>query len=213
MTVVAISASYGAGGSVIGPAVAQRLGVEFVDRLIPVAVAQRLDVPLDDAQAHDERAPSPNWLERLLRGFTNTDASVPAPVAPERFTSDDFRQATEEVILRLAQTGRGVILGRGSVIVLREWPDVLRVRLHGPREARLQHAMALGDHDRSTAEAAMRRLDRTHAEYARQLYGADIADPALYHLVIDSTAIPLDACVEMIVAAAQARDAARDGQP
>lgn len=204
MTVVAISASYGAGGSVIGPALAQRLGVEFVDRLIPVAVAQRLDVPLDDAEAHDDQAPAPNWLERLLQGFTNTDASVPAPVPADRFTSGDFQQATEQVILRLAQTGHGVILGRGSVIVLREWPDVLRVRLDGPREGRLEHAMALGGHDRQTAEAAMRRLDHTHAEYARQLYGAEIGDPALYHLVIDSTAIEAERCVDLIALAAEA---------
>jgi hypothetical protein len=204
MTVVAISASYGAGGSVIGPALAQRLAVEFVDRLIPVAVAQRLDVPVDDAEAHDEEvASAPNWLERLLRGFTNTDASVPAPMPADRFTSEDFRQATEEVILRLARTDRGVIVGRGAVIVLRDWPNVLRVRLHGPRERRIEQAMALGDHDRGTAEAALRRLDRTQAEYARELYGAEIADPALYHLVIDSTAVEVETCVELIAMAAQ----------
>ncbi|HZU60407.1 MAG TPA: cytidylate kinase-like family protein, partial [Solirubrobacteraceae bacterium] len=163
----------------------------------------RLDVPLDDAEAHDEQAPAPNWLERLLRGFTNTDGSVPAPVAPDSFTSGDFRQATEEVILRLARTGRGVILGRGSVIVLRKWPSVFRVRLDGPPERRLQQAMALGDHDRPTAEAAMRRLDRTQAEYGRQLYGMDIGDPSLYHLVIDSTSVEVEACVDVIARAAR----------
>jgi cytidylate kinase len=203
VTVVAISASYGAGGSEIGPALAQRLGVEFVDRLIPVAVAQRLDVPLDDAAAYDEQAPAPNWLERLLRGFTNTDASVPAPVAPDTFTSHDFRRAAEEVILRLAQTGRGVILGRGAVIVLRDWPQVLRVRLDGPRERRIEQALAMGDNDWSEAEAALRRLDRTQAEYASQLYGVEITDPALYHLMIDSTAITRDACVDLIARATQ----------
>ena len=39
---VTISASYGAGGSRIGPALAQRLGVEFLDRAIPTRVADRL---------------------------------------------------------------------------------------------------------------------------------------------------------------------------
>ena len=51
---VTISASYGAGGSQVGPAVAERLGVEFLDRAIPTRVADRLAVPLDDALAHDE---------------------------------------------------------------------------------------------------------------------------------------------------------------
>ncbi len=37
--------------------------------------------------------------------------------------------------------------------------------------------MALGGIDEQTAKAALRRLDRTHADYARQFYGADIRDP------------------------------------
>ena len=131
--------------------------------------------PLDDAQAHDEAPASPGWLDRILRGFTNTDASVPAPVPAETFTSEDFRQATEHVLLRQAATGQGVILGRAAVIVLRDRPDVLRVRLDGPVERRVEQAMTLGPIDHQSAEAARRRADRTHAEYARQLYRVDIS--------------------------------------
>jgi shikimate kinase len=39
MHVVTLSAGYGAGGSVIGPAVAERLGVPFLDRALPAGVA------------------------------------------------------------------------------------------------------------------------------------------------------------------------------
>jgi cytidylate kinase len=201
MTVVALSASYGAGGTVIGPELARRLGVPFVDRAIPAAVAARLDVSLDDAAAHDEEA-GESFLDRLLRGFIGTDIGVPAPVPAESFTSEDFRKATEEVLLRQSATGEGVILGRAAVAVLRDDPRVLRVRLDGPREARIRQAMALGGIDRQTAERALARLDRTHAEYARQFYGVDIKDCTLYHLVIDSTAIDTGACVELIARAA-----------
>ncbi|HEY1522044.1 MAG TPA: cytidylate kinase-like family protein [Solirubrobacteraceae bacterium] len=211
MTLVAISASYGAGGTVIGPELAQRLGVTFVDRAIPLAVAEELDVPLDDAEAHDEEAPAPSWLDRLLRGFTNTDASVPAPIPPSSFTSEDFRRATEHALLRQAETGSGVILGRGSVIVLRDRPKVLRVRLDGPRERRIEQAMRLGNLDQASAQAALERLDRTHAEYARLLYRADLGDPSLYHLVIDSTALQTATCVQLIAEAAQALGAQAAG--
>jgi cytidylate kinase len=197
MTVIALSASYGAGGTVIGPELAQRLGVPFVDRAIPAAVAARLEISVDDAAAHDEEARE-SFLDRLLRGFIGTDIGVPAPVPAETFTSEDFRKATEEVLLRQAATGEGVILGRAAVVVLRDDPRVLRVRLDGPREARISRAMTLGGVDRQTAERALARLDRTHAEYTRQFYGVEIKDCSLYHLVIDSTAIATDACVELI---------------
>lgn len=203
MTLVTLSAAYGAGGDVIGPALAQRLAVPFVDRAIPLQVAERLDVSVDDVTAHDEQA-SESFLDRLLRGFVGTDIGVPAPLPAESFTSDDFRQATEEVLLRQAATGEGVILGRAAMIVLREDPRVLRVRLHGPADRRLRQAIGVGGADEQTAKDTLERLDRAHADYVRQFYGADINDVALYHLVIDSTAVELGACVELIASATEA---------
>jgi cytidylate kinase len=202
MTLVALSASYGAGGSVIGPALAERLGVPFVDRAIPLAVADRLHVPYEDAAAHDEHV-STGWLPRVLSGFVGTDTGAPAPLPPEMFSSEDFRRATEEVLLHQAATGSGVILGRGSVIVLRDDPRALRVRLDGPPDRRVAQAVRLGRSlDRDDAERALRQFDRTHAAYMQQIYGVDIHDSTLYHLVLDSTRIELDACVEIIARAA-----------
>jgi hypothetical protein len=203
MTLVALSASYGAGGSVIGPALAERLDVPFIDRAIPLAVADRLQVPYDDAVAHDEQV-STGWLQRVLSGFVGGDSGAPAPLAPEMFSSEDFRRATEEVLLQQAATGSGVILGRGSVVVLREDPRALRVRLDGPPHDRVSQAMRLDPGlDREGAERALRQFDRTHAGYLQQFYGVDIRDSTLYHLVLDSTRIELEACVEIIAWAAR----------
>ena len=202
MTLVAISASYGAGGSHIGPAVAGRLGVPFLDRAIPVAVAATLDVPVDDAAAFDDRGPE-SWLHRLLRGFIGSDVGAPTPMPAQSFVPEDFVRATEAVLRRQAETGEGVILGRASVVVLRDHPSVLRVRLDGPPERRVKQAARLGDIDEQASERTLRRLDRTHAEYARRFYGADLRDPSLYHLVLDSTTIELEVCTEVIVTAAR----------
>lgn len=201
MTLVAISASFGAGGSRIGPALAERLGVPFLDRAIPLRVAAELDVEPQVAEARDWQ-PGPRRIEQLLRGFIGSDTGVPVPVPPESFTTQDFRRATEEVLRRQAATGEGVILGRAAVVVLREDPWVLRVRLDGPVERRIEHAVSLDPTlDPAAAERAARRTDRTHAEYARQLYGVDIGDPALYHLVVDSASLGVGTSVGLIAAA------------
>jgi cytidylate kinase len=204
MTLVAMSAAYGAGSTQIAPAVASRLGVPFVDRAIPLAVANQLQVSEEEAAAHEERGGG-SFLERVLRGFVGADPGAPTPLpAAEAFSSEDFRRATEEVILRQAATGAGLILGRGGVAVLRDDPRVLRVRLSGPVARRREQAIRLGEIDAETADRALRQTDRTHAEYMRRFYDADIDDPALYHLVIDATAFSFDECVELIVRAAQA---------
>jgi hypothetical protein len=203
MSLVALSASYGAGGSVIGPALADRLGVPFIDRAIPLAVADRLQVSYDEAAAHDDHV-STGWLERVLRGFMGADTGAPAPLPADTVSSEDFRRATEEVLLQQAATGSGVVLGRGSIVLLRDDPRALRVRLDGPPERRIEQAMRLDPRlDRGAAERALRQFDRTHAAYLQQFYGVDVRDSALYHLVLDSTCVEFETCVEIIALAAR----------
>lgn len=204
---VTLSASYGSAGSLIGPAVAEQLGVPFVDRMIPLGVARRLDVPIGDAVANDQTIAS-SWVERILRRFATLDTGAPVPLGTGDFSIDEFRRATEEVISRQAATGAGVILGRAGAVLLRDDPRVLRVRLDGPVEERILQVVTLGDLSEDDARDALTKADRTHEAYVKHFYAEDVHDPRLYHLVIDSTAIPVPACADMIVAAARSRRAA-----
>ena len=203
-----LSASYGAGGSRIGPELAAVLGVPFVDRAIPAAVAERLAVPLDDALARDESQGS--RLDRLLRDFAPAVQVYAGGGAmiPTAFEEHGYREATEQVIREHAARGEGVILGRAAAVVLLDDPRVLRVRLDGPAEARLAQVMAAEGIDRKTAKRRMKETDGARDAYMQHFYRRDSHDPALYHLMLDSTAFTIDACVELIAMAARAHDAA-----
>jgi hypothetical protein len=203
MTVVTLSASYGAGGSQVGPRLADRLELPFLDRVIPSAVAERLAVPLADALAHDDAVRS--VIERLLMRFapaaqTFSGAAPPTDIVDER----SYLRCTEAIIRERA-AGGAVILGRAAAVVLRDEPGALHVRLDGPPERRLVQAMRLEGVDRETAERHMRETDRAREAYVHQFYGVDARDPSLYHLLIDSTTFALDACVELIARAVAAR--------
>jgi cytidylate kinase len=207
-TLVTLSASYGSGGTRVGQALAEELQVPFVDRLIPLGVAENLDVTVDEAVAHDQKVVS-SWLQRLLRGFANADPGVPAPLVGDDFSSDAFLRATEEVITSHAATGAGVIVGRAGAVVLQQDPRVLRVRLDGPIDRRVDQAVRLEGVDEATARTALPKADRAHLAYLRHFYNVDVRDPRLYHLVIDSTAIPIEACVELLAVAARSVGATR----
>ena len=112
-------------------------------------------------------------------------------------------------MLEQAATGEGVILGRGCVAVLRADPAVLRVRLTGPADRRLQQAVKASGLSESQARDTMQHLDRYHAEYLKQFYGVNIDDPTMYHLTIDATALDNDVCVSLLVAAAHALEVVR----
>jgi Cytidylate kinase-like family len=203
MTIVAISAAYGARSGQIGPEVAQRLGVPFVDRVIAHRVAGHLDVSVDEAIKHWEPAQR-SFVERMVSAFLGADTVAPIGPPPDIVTPEDFREATEQAVLAQAATGEGVILGRGCVAVLHDDPTVLRVRLSGPADRRLAQAVETSGLSESEARDTMHHLDRYHGEYLKQFYGVDIDDPTLYHLTLDATALDSDTCVSLIVAAAHA---------
>jgi cytidylate kinase len=81
---------------------------------------------------------------------------------------------------------------------------VLRVRLFGPAEARIAQAARIEHTDEATARQRLPEVDRARAQYVRRLYRADIDDPDLFHLQIDSTALPLEACAGLIASAYRA---------
>jgi len=196
-TVVTISASYGAGGSWIGPEVAERLGYRFIDRAIPVQVAERLSVPVEHAHAHDEAA-APRYT-RLLARLPNTSGVV----VPEA-TTDTFCRETERLMIEAADGGDVVVLGRAGAIVLGERPGALHVRLDGPAEARVLQGMRVEEIDEDEARRRQRDSDRARMDYVKHFYNADPRDPRHYHLVLDSTVVALPTCVELIVTAARA---------
>jgi cytidylate kinase len=205
VTVVTLSAPYGAGGSHVGPEVAERLGVEFVDRAIPTDVAERLAVPLREAVERDEAIGG--WFARALLSFGQVGPVLAGAAPPPGAVlgADAFCQATEQVLRERAAGEGAVILGRAGAVVLRDHPDALHVRLTGPREARIEQGMLLEHVDRETAERHADETDRARETYVRHFYRVDARDSALYHLVIDSTAIPLSACADLVVDAALAR--------
>lgn len=141
---VALSANYGAKGGLVGSILAQRLGLPFLDRAIPAAVAAELAVPLDEAVAHDDQA------SHGLARFFDAVSRVVTPYGAQRLDASDAtddaqlaKMATELVLWRLAATTGGVVLGRASTLVLAEYPNAFRVRLDGPAEAGARWAMVL----------------------------------------------------------------------
>lgn len=214
MSVVTVSATYGSGGSVVGPAVARRLGVPFVDRAIPTTVAAEIGVPLEEVLAHDDRAA--HGLGRLLASaarFPNVALGGVDPGLPEGalIPDEEFVAHTEAVIRETARSQGGVILGRAAAIVLADHPGALHVRLDGPREDRIAQAVRILGISEDRARRLQDENDRARAAYVKHFYRTDPADPVLYHLVVNATALSLDHAIDLVVTAARMRTAA--GRP
>jgi len=204
MGVVTVSAAYGAAGAEVSRAVAERLGLPFHDRAIPAQVAGRLGVPVSEAEANDENVVRGLW--RLVASL----GTMPDPVGGVLPTSTlpdarAYREQTERVLSEIADGAGGVVLGRAGALVLGERPDALHIRLDGPREARLEAAIARSGRSREDVIREMEANDRSREAYVRHFYRCDPSAAEHYHLVIDSTALPVETVVELVLTAARGR--------
>src|SRR5450759_4183248 len=158
MATVTIAATFGSAGSIIGPAVAKRLSLPFVDRAIPPALAEKIHEPLVAALAND--AEETSAVGRLLNsalGYTGLFAGVPRSAEDIGVNAD---VAQSEAVIRRLAAGGAVILGRAGVFVLKGHPDAFHVRLDGPVEARRRDAMERDGLDYKTAARTQRPTRR-----------------------------------------------------
>jgi cytidylate kinase len=187
--IVTVAAEHGTGSDLIAPRVAEALGVPFLDRALPPSLAA------------DESDRQSRLVGRLARTSTML-ASEPV----ERIDSDEGRIRAElaEFLVR-ASTEGGVVLGRGGVFVLADAPNALHVLLAGARDGRVARVAERDGIDPDEADRRVRVQDRARKEYMRRVFGMDPDDRTLYHLVVDTVALGIDASVELVIAASRAR--------
>jgi cytidylate kinase len=207
---ITVSASYGAGGSVVAPALAERLGLPFLQRVTTSEGHVAEPGPCDEQLTAEEVKATP--VHRLLAHFTQAMPAGPTQSPPSTHHQDEhLRGHGEAGIHRLVASGDGgVILGRAAAVVLGK-DRGYHVRLDGPADRRVAQGAAVEGISEEQARARLRAADKARIAYVRRLYRTDPADASLYHLVIDSTAIPLDTVIELILAAARAHAAMPEG--
>jgi cytidylate kinase len=211
MRLITVSASYGAGGSVVAPALAKRLGVPLMLRVTTSTGGLASGEQCSERLVKEEQRLAP--AHRVFASFAHAMPAGPTQSPPSaRHQDESLRRQCEEGIRQLADTGEGVILGRGAAVALGKNLG-FHVRLDGPTDLRVVQGAAIEAISEDEARVHLEKADRARTAYVRRLYHTDPADARHYHLVIDSTAIDLDAVVEVIMRALSAFSAARATEP
>ena len=231
MAVVTLGGLTGGGGRLLGPAVAERLSSDYVDRLILANVARHVGATVEALHEREARPPSrgvrfTGLLQRILERSAMADAAgdpyfgpgalalltqdfeeMPQPTITRGHEVGDesYFEAIRKVITRLGEAGNVVIVGRGSSEILRDRPDVLRVGTVSLFEDRVQHIMELEGLEPSQAERTVAERDQARSYYFKRYFGIDNPDdPSRYHLTINLSAVSLEYATELVVGASRA---------
>ena len=107
-------------------------------------------------------------------------------------------QRTNATILRLAQTGNCILVGRGSNIVTSKLQTVFHVYLVGSFEKRMEQAQKVFDLDRKSAINYIKKKDEARRRYVKDNFDKDIDDPLLYHIIINTDLVRHDEAARLI---------------
>ena len=141
----------------------------------------------------------PSHLEKFLpEDRVSAIEDTLADIFGVRPTARTIVQQTAETMLKLAELGGVILIGRGGNIVTGKLPHVLHVRLVAPLADRIERVCR---DDHQTPDAARKFcLDEEAARtrFLKTYFNANINDPELYHLVINTSRMGYDAAAQVI---------------
>ena len=109
-----------------------------------------------------------------------------------------FVQRANATILRLAQTGNVILVGRGANIVTSKLKTVFHVYLVGSLEKRIEQAEKVFNLDRKSAINYIKKKDEARRRYLKDNFDKDINDPLLYHIIINTDLVQHDEAAQLI---------------
>jgi cytidylate kinase len=192
-----------------------------MDKELLVKVAVEAELPLSEVEGFDEQPEHP--LMRALRKFIGpsyggasamTAEEWSGPVAfpvlsnleESRLSSldeDSYVKLTQKIMLRLANEGNVLLMGRGSQALLGHRRDVLHVRVVAPRDFRVRTTQERDKVGKSEAARIIKRYDEQRIRYIKRHYDLNPTQPEHYHLVVNTERLGVEGAVHSIVAAAR----------
>lgn len=228
MTIITVQGQIASGGEDLGPTVADRLGMDYVDRVILAKAGERVGATVEALEEKEQSIPSlGSRLGRLFQralehsAYSGTggdpffglgmDALLTAPYPedspepvdqPQDVDDERFFQVVSEVIRDLAKDGNVVILGRGANLILKEAPGLLHVGVVAPLAFRIERFMQREGVDRAAAERLLANQEKARVAYFNRHFKVRYNDPTLYHLIVNPALMGMEAAADLIVAAA-----------
>lgn len=195
--VITIARQYGSGGRTVGKMLAKELSIPYYNSSLVKMASEESGISEQLFTQLDEKLKNSPFLRM------STDIYTGDLIPPE---SGDFVSAKNlfnyqaKVIKKLAETESCVIVGRAADFVLRDYPNVVSVFVHGSKEFNLARAMEQNSMTQSEMERFIAKKDKYRAEYYKHYTGREWTDARNYDLCLNCGKLGFEKCVEEIKA-------------
>ena len=195
--IITIGREFGSGGRTIGKMLAQKLNLKYYDKELVKQISMETGFAPDYIEEHGEYAQGKSMLSYLF-GYGN----AAHPNSLNGMSTADFLWCMQrKVILDLAEGEPCVIVGRCSDYILRHREDALHVFIHASREKRAERVVKLYGESDVAIEKRLNDKDARRRVNYRHFTGGEWGDAQNYHILLDSGALGVETCVELIAEA------------
>ncbi|MBQ2051606.1 MAG: cytidylate kinase-like family protein [Paludibacteraceae bacterium] len=192
--IITINRLNGSGGRSLGQALAERLGIAFLDKQILDDAAKELGVTRDDVNNLMER--KPRWWDDFRHFYSN------APIGDVRdereVTARNVYQTQCNIMKELAAEGPCVIVGRGAFEVFREYPNTLRVFIHASENFRINRLKEKRGLSESEARELLKKNDEIREKFTQEYSGKSRYDARNYDLSIDVEKATVEQTIKLL---------------
>ena len=187
--VITISRQFGSGGRTIGRQVAEKLGIPCYDQELIEQLAEKSGFTKEYIKKHSEYTERGGWLANALSGRA----------AGGMTNQDHIWVAQRELILELAAKGPCVMVGRCADYILQGQADCLNVFIHASMENRAERIVTMYGERDDAPEKRLRDKDKRRKAYYQFYTDTEWGRAENYHVALDSGALGIEKCVELIV--------------
>lgn len=222
MPVITIEGYLGSGYQKIGRSVAEKLGIDFVDRLILSNVAKEMDKHLGEIVDLQKKPQEKSFIEKITdnllkaleksalsgggadpffgHGVENLLASPykDFPHTEELTENLDFTKAIRKVIKQIALQGSVLILGRGASGVLRNDKSTLKVGIYCDFEVRIDKYAKREGLSKDEARNKILEYDEGKKNYYLNVFQKQPLDPSIFNIIFNSELLSEDEIIDDI---------------
>lgn len=196
--IVTIARQFGSLGRPIAMRMSEKLGIEFYDRDIVEAAAQKLNLPVSKINEIEESA------RKNVK--TNSFRRMMYPLGTQADEMQDkLYEAQQNIIKFLAERESCIIVGRCSDFILAEEPNVIRIYIYAPYEARVKNCVNDLNMDEEEARKMIKSVDEARDHYHMHYTGYLPNDQRFKEIMIDSSMLGTEGTADFLVDAVKRR--------
>lgn len=187
--VITIAREYGSCGHAIGKKLAKDLGLQFYDKEIIEMTAKENNVNAEYIEANEQKISGSLLNDFISQYYNFSDEGAPL---------DKLYEEEKSVILKAAQKGNCVIVGRCAEHILKNSKNCYRIFLHADTESKVKEIMSRENMDYDTAKKHMVAINKSRFLHCKYYTGRIFGLAGNYDISINTSIKGIDGTVDFI---------------